>query len=86
MAAVRALNWKVALLVGSEEDMQLLVDVIDMHLEGMKDAEVKTVQDPTIESAGQLLDLMSGYTRDSAVLTAIKERVENASNLTILPG
>ncbi len=59
----------------NSEETKLLVDVIDIHIQGIREAKPLTTDDPTVESAEQLLDLMSGYDDDLKVLERIKAKL-----------
>lgn len=54
---------------------QLLIDVIDIHVLGVLEAKQLTTDDPTIDSAEQLLDIMSGYDEDLKELSRIRKQL-----------
>jgi DNA-binding FrmR family transcriptional regulator len=54
----------------------VLRDVIDMHLEGVVAAKQATMDDPTVASAEELLDLMSGYDDDMKILLDFRKRLD----------
>lgn len=60
----------------TQKERRLLLDVIDLHVEGIRDAKRQTTLDPTVGTADQLLDLMSGYDDDLATLTTIREKLK----------
>lgn len=53
----------------------LLIDIIDMHVEGIADARQATMDDPTLSSAEQLLDLMAGYDEDMDLIRSFRRRL-----------
>lgn len=57
----------------SASERRLLIDVIDIHVQGVEQAKILTTEDPTIDSAEQLLDLMAGYDDDLASLSKIRK-------------
>ena len=59
----------------TETERRLLIDVIDIHVAGVEQSKVLTTDDPTIESAEQLLDLMAGYDDDLNTLNEIRKRL-----------
>lgn len=59
----------------STKDALLLRDVIDLHLEGVAESRELTVDDPTVRSAEELLDLMSGYDDDTDALIKIRKKL-----------
>ena len=59
----------------SDEQAKLLVDVIDMHVQGIVASKDLTEVDPTVDSAEQLLDLMSGYDDDALLLQDVREQL-----------
>lgn len=59
----------------SEEDAQLLTDVIDIWVAGMADAKDSTTEDPNITSVEELLELMSGYDDDAARFNLIRKQL-----------
>ena len=62
----------------SERAAQLLIDVIDIHIDGIQGAKAATTQDPTVQTADELLDLMAEYDQDIHDLERIKERLAHA--------
>ena len=48
-------------LTGTKDGFQLLVDVIDMFVEGLSDAKQGTIEDMSIGSVDNLLNLCGGY-------------------------
>ena len=59
----------------SREDADLLTDVIDMHVEGIVASRELTTDDPTVQSAEELLDLMSGYDDHMRILQRMRRRL-----------
>lgn len=59
----------------SPEQAELLVDVIDIWVAGTQAAKELTTDDPTIDSAEQLLDLMSGYDEQLSELNSIRKQL-----------
>lgn len=59
----------------STKDAALLCDVIDLHVEGVAASRELTVEDPTVRSAEELLDLMSGYDDDMEALARIRKKL-----------
>lgn len=58
-----------------EPTASLLTNVIDTYVEGIIEARQLTMEDPTIESAEQFLDLLSGYDEDMARLQVVRRRL-----------
>lgn len=56
-------------------EVRLLTDIIDMNVEGINDAKEVTTVDPTVQTADELTDLMSGYEDDLVTLHNVREKV-----------
>lgn len=56
-------------------EVNLLRDIIDMHVEGIVTAKVVTTTDPTVQTADELTDLMSGYEDDLVTCQNIRRKV-----------
>jgi hypothetical protein len=59
----------------TEPVAKLLVDVIDMHVQGIAESKELTCDDPTVDTADQLLDLMAGYDMDMMALKDIRQQL-----------
>lgn len=59
-----------------ENEKQILIDVINLHMTGLLDAKGMTIDDPSILSADELLDYMSGYDEEIMVLSDILTRLK----------
>ena len=59
----------------SDEAASLLTDVIDLHVAGIADSKNLTELDPTVATAEQLLDLMSGYDDDMLELVHVRRQL-----------
>jgi hypothetical protein len=65
----------VSTITSSSEEARRLIDVIDNWTEGLPSAEEATVQDRTIDSPEQLLELVAEYNEQAAMLANIRRRV-----------
>ena len=54
---------------------ELLVDCIDTWVAGVAAAKDLTTEDPTIDSAEQLLDIMSGYDEQLVELKQVRDQL-----------
>lgn len=63
----------------SKEEAELLGDVIDLHVAQMVDAKDMTIDDPTVETADQLLDLVSGYDEDARMLKRVRDQLKQVT-------
>lgn len=57
-------------------EVQILSDVINLHMVGLLDAKGMTIDDPSILTAEELLDYMSGYDDEIFVLSDILSRLK----------
>lgn len=58
------------------EDVSLMINVIDTYMEGIKEAKEASIEDfHTLDTPEKLLDTMSSYDENMAVLTRLKERI-----------
>jgi len=62
----------------SHKEQRLLTDVIDNWLEGIDDARIATIEDPTITDPEAFLKLIAGYDVDAAMLNGIRKRLQGA--------
>lgn len=63
----------------------LLQDIIDMNIEGIHAAKEVTTVDPTVQTADELNDLMSGYEDDLVTCSNIREKVTKCQTLNVSP-
>jgi hypothetical protein len=54
----------------------LLIEMIDQWVEQAADAKDMTIEDPTVQTADDLLDLMASYDNDVALLKDVREQCE----------
>lgn len=59
----------------SDEEIQLLDDVLDLHLQGLEHVNPAVCEDPSIEDWGTLLEVTAATTREADVLKSLKERI-----------
>jgi hypothetical protein len=59
----------------SADQARLLMGVIDNWVEGFPAAEDATIQDASIKTPEELLDLMAGYHEDAELLKRFRERL-----------
>jgi len=59
-----------------KNEVRILTDVINLHMTGLLDAKGMTIDDPSILSAEELLDYMSGYDEEIMVLSDILTRLK----------
>lgn len=57
------------------DEAKVITDVIDIWVLGIAEAKELTTEDPTIDSAEQLLDLMSGYDDDLTLLHSVRQKL-----------
>jgi hypothetical protein len=62
-------------LAGTRDAFKLLVDVVDMFLDGIEDAKKGTVEDMSIGSLDDLLNLCGGYDEMQRQLTDLKNQI-----------
>lgn len=62
-------------ITGSREEAQLLIAIIDNWCDGLPAAEDATIEDPTIASAENLLDLVGGYREQYELLQKFRGRL-----------
>lgn len=60
----------------NRQERNLLADVIDLHVEGILLAKVETTEDPTVDTAERLLDLMASYDEDYRTLDKVKGKLK----------
>lgn len=70
------------ILLSSDESV-LLTDMIDNWQEGIEEAKKLTTVDPTVQTADELTDLMSGYDDDMTVLRHLREKVTKCLQLDV---
>lgn len=59
----------------SNAESVLLKDIFDNWQEGIEEAKNLTTVDPTVQTADELTDLMSGYEDDLVTLQHLREKV-----------
>lgn len=59
------------------QERLLLIDLIDLQIEGMRDARGRTVDDPTFEETEDYLSSIGQYGEDIEILHSIKERLRS---------
>ena len=62
-------------IVLSDAETLLLTDMLDNWQEGIEEAKKLTTVDPTVQTADELTDLMSGYEDDLVILQHLRRKV-----------
>lgn len=58
------------------EDVPLMINVIDIYMEGIKEAKAASIEDDqTLDTPEKLLDTMASYDENMAVLIRLREKI-----------
>lgn len=66
-------------------EVELLERVLDMNVEGLEDAKRETTVDPTVQTADDLNDLMSGYDEDLRTCSQVRRKVTECPQWDVDP-
>lgn len=64
----------------SLEETKFLMQVLEIHEEGIEASKDPTIEDPTIESIDELLELMDGYNQDLVTLQRVRNKLQRRVN------
>lgn len=58
-----------------KNERRIMTDILDLWVLGIPEAKELTTEDPTIETAEELLELAAGYDDDLALLASIRSKL-----------
>jgi len=60
----------------SDEELQLLSNALELHLQGLEHVTPSVCEDPSIGDWGTLLEVTADTAREADVLKSLKERID----------